>query len=184
MKTSTKLAIGSLILTAACTCWARNVPGVSPDPGEVIEGLPDPQLTPGAINSKVTQDNIHQTVCMSGWTKTVRPPVAYTNNLKQKQIKEYGYADTNPRDYEEDHLIPLALGGNPTDEHNLWPQPRNSAWNAAKKDKLEFALYKAVCSGEYNLDKARDEIKTNWIKAYLSHPDFLEHYKFKYGSPE
>ena len=36
--------------------------------------LPDPVDTPGAINPKVTQDNIHQTICVQGWTKTVRPP--------------------------------------------------------------------------------------------------------------
>jgi len=44
--------------------------------------LPDPALTPGAINSDVTQDNIHNTVCVRGWTKTVRPPSFYTTRLK------------------------------------------------------------------------------------------------------
>ena len=65
--------------------------------------LPDPRLTPGATDPTVTQDNIHQTVCVKGYTKTVRPPAHYTNKLKKKQIREYGYADRNPKDYEEDH---------------------------------------------------------------------------------
>jgi hypothetical protein len=28
----------------------------------------------------------------------------------------------NPKDYEEDHLISLELGGAPRDPKNLWPQ--------------------------------------------------------------
>ena len=34
---------------------------------------------------------------------------------RTEQMREYGDADTNPKDYEEDHLIPLEIGGNPTD---------------------------------------------------------------------
>ena len=74
-------------------------------------GLPDPVLTPGAINLNVTQENIQQTVCVKGYTKTIRPPVYYTNKLKKQQIREYGYADMNPKHYEEDHLIALSIGG-------------------------------------------------------------------------
>jgi len=51
------------------------------------------------------------------------PPENYTHELKIEQIREYGYSDINLRDYEEDHLIPLELGGNPTDPKNLWPEP-------------------------------------------------------------
>src|SRR5258708_5170319 len=73
--------------------------------------LPDPNCTPGVINSTVTQANSTTTICISGFTKTIRPPASYTNNLKREQIKKYGYTDTNPHDYEEDHLISLELGG-------------------------------------------------------------------------
>ena len=128
--------------------------------------LPDSRLTPGATDPAVTQDNIHQTVCVKGYTKTVRPPAHYTNKLKKKQIREYGYADRNPKDYEEDHLIPLNIGGNPTDERNLWPEPRKSEWNAKKKDALEFALYKQVCKGKVSLKEAQDAYRQNWIQAY------------------
>src|SRR5476649_2698338 len=69
--------------------------------------LPDPNCTTGVINPDVTQDNIDQTICHAGFTKTIRPPVSYTNRLKKKQILEYGFQDTNMRDYEEDHLISL-----------------------------------------------------------------------------
>jgi hypothetical protein len=72
---------------------------------------PDPSCQPGAINPDVTQSSIDDTICVSGWTATVRPPTSYTNALKAQQIGEYGYADTALSDYEEDHLIPLELGG-------------------------------------------------------------------------
>jgi hypothetical protein len=36
--------------------------------------LPDPSLTPGAINPEITQQDIHQTVCVKGFTKMIRPP--------------------------------------------------------------------------------------------------------------
>jgi hypothetical protein len=67
--------------------------------------LPDPSLTPGAINPEVTQANIQQTVCVKGYTRTIRPPAHFSNKLKKRQLREYGYADRNPKHYEEDHLI-------------------------------------------------------------------------------
>lgn len=82
---------------------------------------------PGALNSAVTQSTIHSTICVSGYSSSIRPSTGYTNALKVKQIAEYGYDDTDTADYEEDHLIPLSLGGNPTSEQNLWPEPRYDA---------------------------------------------------------
>lgn len=128
--------------------------------------LPDSKLTPGAIDSSITQDNIQKTICVRGYTKTVRPPAYYTNTLKKKQMAVYGYPDVDPRHYEEDHLIPLSIGGNPSDPLNLWPQPRISEWNAEKKDILELKLYKLVCDGTVSLDEARREISNNWIETY------------------
>jgi hypothetical protein len=138
--------------------------------------LPDPRFTPGAINPDVTQANIHQTVCAKGYTKAIRPPAYYTNALKKRQIEQYGYADRKARDYEEDHLVALSIGGAPTDERNLWPEPRNSEWSAGKKDQLEFVLYKMVCNEEISLKQAQREMATDWIEAWKryvpTHPDF------------
>lgn len=78
-----------------------------------LPGEPDPLRTPGALNPAVNQANIHSTICVSGWTATIRPPVSFTNSLKAKQIGEYGYSDTKMASYEEDHLISLELGGAP-----------------------------------------------------------------------
>lgn len=162
-KTIVQFVLASIALAAGTATFAAD--------------LPDPAQTPGAINADVTQQNIHSTVCVKGWTKTVRPPAYYTNKLKKAQIAQYRYADTNLKDYEEDHLIPLSVGGNPTDPHNLWPQPRKSEWNADKKDQLEFALYKAVCRGDVSLNDAREAFRTDWIAAYKRYSYLLGRYK-------
>src|ERR1035437_6991394 len=124
--------------------------------------LPDQLCTPGAIDPKVTQDDLYQTICSKGYTKTVRPPTSYTNKLKVQQILEYGYVDKNLKDYEEDHLISLELGGSPTDPKNLWPEPGSSP---NPKDKIENLCKKKVCDGEITLTKAQQEIATNWETA-------------------
>jgi hypothetical protein len=81
--------------------------------------LPNPAITPGAINPNVTQANIQQTVCVKGYAKTIQPPASFTNKLKKRQIREYRYAYRNPKHYEEDHLIALSFGGAPGDPRNL-----------------------------------------------------------------
>ena len=141
--------------------------------------LPDPVLTPGAINPNVTQDNIQSTVCVKGYTKTIRPPASFTNKLKKRQIRGYGYADLNPKHYEEDHLIALSIGGAPDDSRNLWPEPRNSEWGAEKKDQLEFVIYKMVCKQEISLAGAQHEMATNWIEAWKRYVPSHHQYKFK-----
>jgi hypothetical protein len=133
--------------------------------------LPDPSCTPGVLNADVTQDTIGSTICVSGWTSTVRPPASYTNALKVQQIAEYGYSDTSTADYEEDHFVPLELGGNPTDPGNLWPEPRyddGSGYTASDKDSVENALKKAVCNGTVSLADAQNAIMTDWTTALSS----------------
>ncbi|MFJ9870087.1 hypothetical protein [Streptomyces sp. NPDC101165] len=130
--------------------------------------LPDPACTPGDLNPDVTQDTIDSTICVSGWTATVRPSTSYTNALKKKQIAEYGYADTSLSDYEEDHFVPLELGGAPKSEENLWPEPHSGDATSAQKDSVENKLKKAVCAGEVNLDDAQNAIMTDWTTALSS----------------
>jgi hypothetical protein len=132
----------------------------------VAGDLPDPSLTPGSIDTRVTQANIASTICARGYTRTVRPSRYYTDSLKRRQIAQYRYVDRNPELYEEDHLVPLNLGGHPTDEHNLWPEPRTGQWGADRKDELEYTLYRLVCSRTVSLAQAQAEIAHDWIHAY------------------
>jgi hypothetical protein len=108
-------------------------------------------LTPGVLNVAVTQESIAQTVCKSGWTRTVRPPVSYTNALKLRQLAEYRLRGP-PSAFQEDHLISLELGGNPTDPRNLWPEPYP---RAAAVDQLENDLNRRVCAGSLTLAQAQ-----------------------------
>jgi len=110
-----------------------------------------PTLTPGALNPNVTQTSIHETICVRGWTKTIRPPVEYTNALKLKQMQAYGLSG-DPGDFQEDHLISLELGGDPRDPRNLWPEPYP---RAAEVDRIENDLNAQVCAGQLSLADAQ-----------------------------
>jgi hypothetical protein len=118
--------------------------------------LPDPELAPGVVNPAVTQANIGKTICVRGWTKTVRPPASYTSALKVQQLKEYNLPGS-PSDYQEDHLISLELGGSPTDPRNLWPEPYP---RAAVVDRIENELNAKICSGKLTLAQGRHEEST------------------------
>jgi hypothetical protein len=107
--------------------------------------------TPGVLNPDVTQANIDSTICVHGWTRTIRPPTSYTNELKQRQMREYGVGGA-ASDYQEDHLISLELGGHPTDPRNLWPEPYP---RASGVDSIENDLNARVCARELSLDAAQ-----------------------------
>lgn len=147
------------ILASALVCGA-----VSASPLRL--GLPDPARTPGAVNPAVTQANIHETVCVRGYTRTIRPPVSYTEPLKREQLREYGYADQRIWHYEEDHLVPLEVGGAPRDPRNLWPEPRYGYWNAARKDRLENEMHWLVCRGRISLHAAQAVFERDWTAGY------------------
>ncbi|HEU5427032.1 MAG TPA: hypothetical protein VFU74_09165 [Actinocrinis sp.] len=152
------LSVSGLIFTTAgaahaSTCSTDYLP------------LPDAICTPGVYNPDVTQATIGSTICVSGWTATVRPPTSYTNALKAQGIIDYGYADTSMSDYEEDHFVPLELGGSPRDPGNLWPEPHYGSQTSYTKDGIETKLKNAVCSGRITLAAARSAIRTNWTTA-------------------
>jgi hypothetical protein len=130
--------------------------------------LPIGSVTPGSANPAVTQKNIYSTICVSGYTKTIRPSVSYTNALKIRQLSTtYSrYNDQNLKNFEEDHLIPLEIGGNPTDPRNLWPEPWWGTYGAKAKDKLENRLHKGICSGNTTLAEAQRTFAKDWISTY------------------
>jgi hypothetical protein len=111
----------------------------------------DAVRTPGVLNPDVTQATIATTICVRGWTATVRPATTYTNALKVRQLAEFGLPGP-ASDYQEDHLISLELGGHPTDPRNLWPEPYP---RAARVDRIENELNDAVCSGSLSLAEAQ-----------------------------
>jgi uncharacterized protein YceK len=141
-------------------------PGDMPAPGtctityEGRNALPDRNCTPGSINSTVTQDNLDDTICKSGWTKTVRPPTSVTNKMKAASAKSYNIASNVTGEY--DHLVSLQLGGAPADPRNLWVEP-GSIPN--EKDNTENRLNYAVCSRLIPLAVAQHAIASDWVTA-------------------
>ena len=121
-----------------------------------------PIIPPGAVNPNVTQTNIHQTVCVAGWTKTIRPPASYTNKLKLEQMAAQ-HLGGKPGDYEEDHLISLEIGGHPTDSLNLWPQPYAGPHGAREKDQVEDELHRRLCDGTMTLADVQTCIRRDWV---------------------
>lgn len=134
-------------------CLARHVEPADPQAWE-----PDPACTPGATEGGLSLSQL----CPVARTRAIRPPVSYTEELKRRQLAVYGYpgiAQPGLREVEEDHLIPLELGGAPSDERNLWPQPGASP---NEKDRVEDAAHSAVCSGRMSLPEAQQRIAQDW----------------------
>ena len=148
--TPVDVLIGLALVAAVVVLFA---PGHHGDANTI---LADPVRTPGVLNPNVTQANIRSTICRHGWTATIRPPVSYTNALKRKQMRQYGETGSMS-DYQEDHLISLEMGGNPTDPRNLWPEPYP---RAAEMDQTENELNSEICDGKLTLAEAQQREDT------------------------
>ena len=107
---------------------------------------------PVGVAANVTKEQL----CVDGYTKTVRPPVSYTDKLKL----EWTPAGHKPSEYELDHYIPIELGGAPRDPNNLWMQVLA---DARKKDVQETALHRDLCKGKITLDQAQSNV-VKWAK--------------------
>ena len=127
--------------------------------------LPDPRCTPGSTNPAVSQATINSTICVSGYTATIRPSESVTYPEKLGSMAAYGRSDST-RNYEYDHLVSLELGGAPNSASNLWPEELLGAYGARVKDSLENRLHALVCAGSLSLASAQYEEATNWIAAY------------------
>jgi hypothetical protein len=129
----------------------------------LADDLPDPIKTPGALNPFVTQDNIHQTVCVKGYTKKIRPKVEYTNGMKTYLLGP----DQDIRAYEADHRVPLCAGGSPFDPKNIWAEKWEGEWGARPKDRLELKVCRTLCRNQMTLAEAQGAFLGDWKEAYL-----------------
>ena len=91
--------------------------------------------------------------------------------------------DTAKGDYEEDHLISLELGGAPSAEANLWPEPYNSPEGARVKDVVENKLHSLVCDHAISLATAQRAIASNWWVAYQTYVGAAASGSNNQGSP-
>ena len=128
--------------------------------GTGLYSRPDPTCTPGALNPAVTQATIDRTICVEGWTATVRPPESITEPEKAASITAIGDPGSLG-DYEYDHFVPLDLGGATNDPRNLWPEPGATP---NPKDAVENELRQQVCDAQITLAQAQREIVNNWTR--------------------
>jgi len=140
-------------------------PAAAPSSCHARGPLPDPVCTPGALNPDVTQATIGQTICVRGYTKTIRPPQSVTGPQKLASLAAYG--DGAPTGYEYDHLVSLELGGAPDDTRNLWPEPHAGVDGVGVdgsqlKDTVENTAKASICNGTLPLVDAQTGIATDW----------------------
>ncbi|MBI3565201.1 MAG: hypothetical protein HY079_08400 [Elusimicrobia bacterium] len=88
-----------------------------------------------------------------------------TRGMKTQVAAHYGVAEADWRDYEFDHLIPLAIGGDSSVD-NLWPQPDQDNQGSAGKDRLENDLYLQMKAGTITQAEAVKRIY-GWFDAAM-----------------
>jgi hypothetical protein len=163
--TASSRGSGSLAYSTASNdvVQAQPAPGSCHAIGSGPYSRPDPACTPGSLNPAVTQATIDHTICVDGWTDSVRPPESITEQEKAASMAAYG-ATGSMGSYEYDHFVPLELGGATNDPRNLWPEPGASP---NPKDTVEDELRQEVCDGRLTLARAQREIATNWVSRAL-----------------
>jgi hypothetical protein len=102
--------------------------------------LPDPVITPGAVNPDAVADltgkshkvhGLEMNLCAKDFRATaVRKTIKNFAGLKKRACAEYGL-DKCDASVEGDHLISIEIGGCPDCLTNIWPQPMDEA---RKKD--------------------------------------------------
>ncbi|MDD5302769.1 MAG: hypothetical protein PHS14_06620 [Elusimicrobia bacterium] len=97
--------------------------------------------------------------------------IPYCNRVVTRQMKleisaHYGVAEADWPNYEFDHLIPLAAGGDSSID-NLWPQPRGNPDGSDGKDRLENSLYLQLKAGAITQAEAVRQIYAWFTSALL-----------------
>lgn len=125
--------------------------------------IPDRSCTPGAISTRVTQQNIAFTICVPGYTAKIRPPSSQTGKAKKIVAEAYNVVGVEG---EYDHVVPLELGG-ANDVRNLWLEPGKLP---NPKDAIENKLKALVCAGKVTLADAQARIARDWTTALAGLP--------------
>jgi hypothetical protein len=158
------------LLTAAAVLVAHFLPAIDFAAAPFTSAQDDPRAscvptgaTCVALNPEVTAETAAGTICTPGYTAGVRPAAGYVKAIKIKLGTGVGLEPGAASAMILDHIIPLCLGGHPSNPSNLQLQ---DATEAHRKDRLELKLQCLVCSGQVSLAEARAAIATNWEAAY------------------
>lgn len=88
-----------------------------------------------------------------------------THAMKVEIAAHYGVPESEWPNYEFDHLIPLAVGGDSSID-NLWPQPHGDPDGSDGKDRLENQLYLQMKAGTITQAEAVRQIYS-WFNSAL-----------------
>ena len=120
--------------------------------GRAQESLvPNRKLTPGRVAS------------------TEKERSGVTPAMEQKVLARYRLPWSRRAEFKIDHLIPRELGGADTID-NLWPQSvRIRPYGADRKELLTEVLLTEIAKGKMTLPQAQEEIRRDWIDAFIDH---------------
>jgi len=104
------------------------------------------------LDPRVTQETLAETVCVHGYTRSVRPGWRWARAMKDRALAAVGLGPEARGAYQLDHRMPLVLGGAARDPANLTLQESSEA---RIKDGMERRLGCLVCKGELLLEEAR-----------------------------
>jgi hypothetical protein len=114
---------------------------------------------PLPTNPDVTPDNIATTICVSGYSHTVRPPSQVTGAIKRRLLSDAGLPPDMVHDFILDHIIPISVGGSPDDPRNMVLQPKAEA---SLKDRAENRAHSLVCTHRLDLRQAQQTMWSDW----------------------
>jgi hypothetical protein len=152
---ATRLGLAGLAVVMVVSTGASNV-GCAPPTSSRSSSSSSTHWKYGSVNEEVTQSNIKKTICKAGYTKTIRPPVSYTNKMKEKLMREQDWKGPRPI---LDHYIPLQGGGDPDDKKNFLLQTKKDSY---KKDAVEDKMHDDICDGKVSLRKAQLAMSQGW----------------------
>ena len=120
--------------------------------GRAQESLvPNPKLTPGRVAG------------------TEKERSGVTAAMEQKVFARYRLPWSRRAEFKIDHLIPRELGGADTID-NLWPQSvRVRPYGSDRKELLTEVLLARIAKGQITLAQAQEEIRRDWIDAFIDH---------------
>jgi hypothetical protein len=113
--------------------------------------LPNRKLTPG----KIAQNE--------------KDRAGVTPAMERKVFARYHLPWSRRAEFKIDHLIPRELGGADSID-NLWPQSvRVKPYGADRKELLTEVLLTRIAKGQMTLAQAQEEIRRDWIDAFIDH---------------
>jgi hypothetical protein len=128
---------------------------------------PIPDQSAGCTPGLAASTNEADVCSHAGGTYSQRHRLTQNPETKLEVMTRYGVPFAQAGKFEDDHDLPLCLGGSDS-VANRWPQSRTGDWTAAEKDQLEAFACREVCAGHVPLATAQGWFlaPADWRQAY------------------